>query len=41
MAATSPHPPDVPAFGVVGSFVVLPLLLVGLQAGRCLRLARA
>lgn len=41
MAATSPHPPDVPAFGIVGGFVVLPLLLVGLQAGRVLRLARA
>lgn len=29
------------AFAVVGTFVVLPLALVGLQAGRCLRLARS
>lgn len=28
-------------YAVVGGFVVLPLMLVGLQAGRCLRLARA
>jgi hypothetical protein len=28
-------------YAVVGGFVVLPLAVVGLQAGRCLRLARA
>jgi hypothetical protein len=41
MAATSSHAPGVPAFGVVGVFVVLPMVLVSLQAERCLRLARA
>jgi hypothetical protein len=41
MAATSSHAPGVPAFGVVGTFVVLPLVLVGIQAERCLRLSRA
>jgi type IV secretory pathway VirB2 component (pilin) len=41
MASTSPHPADLPAFGIVGGFVVLPLLFVGLQAARGLRLARA
>lgn len=41
MAATSSHAAGVPAFGVVGAFVVLPLVLVGIQAERCLRLSRA
>ncbi|HZX03342.1 permease prefix domain 1-containing protein [Kribbella sp.] len=41
MAATSNHAPGVPAFGVVGTFVVLPLVLVSIQAARGLRLARA
>ncbi|MFF0266037.1 permease prefix domain 1-containing protein [Kribbella sp. NPDC004536] len=41
MAATSSHAPGVPAFGVVGTFVVLPLVLVSIQAERCLRLSRA
>jgi len=41
MAATSTHAPGVPAFGVVGAFVVLPLALVSIQAERCLRLSRA
>lgn len=41
MAATSAHTPGVPAFGVVGTFVVLPLVLVSIQAARGLRLARA
>ncbi|GAA1109619.1 hypothetical protein GCM10009630_03300 [Kribbella jejuensis] len=41
MAATSSHAPGVPAFGVVGAFVVLPLVLVSVQAERCLRLSRA
>ncbi|WP_238162816.1 permease prefix domain 1-containing protein [Kribbella capetownensis] len=41
MSATGGRTPDLPAFGVVGTFVVLPLVFVGLQAGRCLRLARA
>ncbi|HWD80105.1 MAG TPA: permease prefix domain 1-containing protein, partial [Kribbella sp.] len=36
MTATSSHAPGVPAFGVVGTFVVLPLVLVSVQAGRCL-----
>ncbi|MFD7153279.1 permease prefix domain 1-containing protein [Kribbella sp. NPDC059898] len=41
MAATSNHAPGVPAFGVVGTFVVLPLAFVSVQAARGLRLARA
>jgi hypothetical protein len=41
MTATSTHAPGLPAYGVVGTFVVLPLALVSVQAGRCLRLARA
>lgn len=41
MTATSAHAPGLPAYGVVGTFVVLPLALVSVQAGRCLRLARA
>ncbi|MGW7681353.1 permease prefix domain 1-containing protein [Kribbella sp. NPDC054772] len=41
MAATSSHTPGIPAFGVVGTFVVLPLVLVSIQAERCLRLSRA
>ncbi|MFF0339175.1 permease prefix domain 1-containing protein [Kribbella sp. NPDC004875] len=40
MAATSSHTPGVPAIGVVGTFVVLPLVLVSVQAERCLRLSR-
>jgi hypothetical protein len=41
MAATSSHPNGLLDFGVVSAFVVLPLLLVGQQAARGLRLARA
>ena len=41
MSATSGHSPGLPAFGVVGTFVVLPLAFVGVQAGRVLRLARS
>jgi hypothetical protein len=41
MTATSAHAPGLPAYGVVGTFVVLPLAFVSVQAGRCLRLARA
>ncbi|MFC6158019.1 permease prefix domain 1-containing protein [Kribbella jiaozuonensis] len=41
MTATSSHPPGIPAYGIVGTFVVLPLALVSVQAARCLRLARA
>jgi hypothetical protein len=41
MAATTPHPMGLPAFSIVGSFVVLPLVFVSLQAARGLRLARA
>lgn len=41
MASTGPHPPGVPAFGIVGVFVVLPLFFVAVQAARGLRLARA
>ncbi|WP_202874844.1 permease prefix domain 1-containing protein [Kribbella kalugense] len=41
MTATSTHAPGLPAYGIVGTFVVLPLALVSVQAGRCLRLARA
>jgi hypothetical protein len=41
MATTSPHPDGAQDFGVVAAFVVLPLLAVGLQAARGLRLARA
>jgi hypothetical protein len=40
MASLSPDRLDVPALSVVGVFVVLPLLVVSIQAGRCLRLAR-
>ncbi|TCO46210.1 hypothetical protein EV646_107234 [Kribbella antiqua] len=41
MASTSTHPVAALDYAVVGGFVVLPLVLVGLQAGRCLRLSRA
>jgi hypothetical protein len=41
MALTSPHPNGLLDFGVVSGFVVLPLVLVGQQAVRGLRLARA
>ena len=41
MASTSTHPAALLDYAVVASFVVLPLVVVGLQAGRCLRLARA
>jgi hypothetical protein len=41
MTATSAHAPGLPAYGVVGTFVVLPLALVSVQAARGLRLARA
>ena len=41
MTATSSHAPGIPAYGVVGTFVVLPLALVSVQAARGLRLARA
>ena len=41
MAATSTHPVAFLDYAVVAGFVVLPLAVVGLQAGRCLRLARA
>jgi hypothetical protein len=41
MTATSTHAPGVPAYGIVGAFVVLPLALVSAQAARGLRLARA
>jgi hypothetical protein len=41
MATTSGRPVGALDLAVVGSFVVLPLVFVGLQAGRCLRLARA
>ncbi|MFI7059908.1 permease prefix domain 1-containing protein [Kribbella sp. NPDC050124] len=41
MASTSTRPGTLLDYAVVSSFVVLPLLVVGLQAGRCLRLARA
>ncbi|WP_371406087.1 permease prefix domain 1-containing protein [Kribbella sp. NBC_00662] len=41
MTATSSHAPGIPAYGIVGTFVVLPLALVSVQAARCLRLARA
>jgi hypothetical protein len=41
MAATSTHPVAPLDYAVVSGFVVLPLVVVGLQAGRCLRLARA
>jgi hypothetical protein len=40
MASTSAHVVLLD-YAVVGGFVVLPLAVVGLQAGRCLRLARA
>ncbi|WP_329004566.1 permease prefix domain 1-containing protein [Kribbella sp. NBC_00709] len=40
MTATSAHTPGLPAYGIVGTFVVLPLALVSVQAARCLRLAR-
>ncbi|MFI5691476.1 permease prefix domain 1-containing protein [Kribbella sp. NPDC051586] len=41
MTATSAHAPGLPAYGVVGTFVVLPLAFVSVQAARGLRLARA
>ncbi|TCC40508.1 permease prefix domain 1-containing protein [Kribbella speibonae] len=41
MALTSPHPNGLLDLSVVGTFVVLPLVLVGQQAARGLRLARA
>ncbi|WP_350279968.1 permease prefix domain 1-containing protein [Kribbella sp. HUAS MG21] len=41
MAATSAHPNGLLDFAVVSGFVVLPLLFVGQQAARGLRLARA
>jgi hypothetical protein len=41
MASTSTDGRAPLSFTVVGAFVVLPLALVGLQAGRCLRLARS
>ncbi|HET6987600.1 MAG TPA: permease prefix domain 1-containing protein [Kribbella sp.] len=41
MATTSGRPVGTLDLAVVGGFVVLPLVFVGLQAGRCLRLARA
>ncbi|MFG1819105.1 permease prefix domain 1-containing protein [Kribbella sp. NPDC049174] len=41
MGITSSHPNQVADFGAVGGFVVLPLLVVAISAGRCLRLARA
>ncbi|WP_405064294.1 permease prefix domain 1-containing protein [Kribbella sp. NBC_01505] len=40
MVSLGPGALDVSAVGVVAGLVVLPLLLVSLQAGRCLRLAR-
>jgi hypothetical protein len=40
MTSLSPGPIDVAAVSVVAGFVVLPLLFVSVQAGRCLRLAR-
>jgi len=41
MASTSTGREAPLSFAVVGAFVVLPLALVSLQAGRCLRLARS
>ena len=41
MASTSTDGRGPLSFAVVGIFVVLPLAVVGLQAGRCLRLARS
>jgi len=41
MATTSSRPAGALDLAVVGGFVVLPLAFVGLQARRCLRLARA
>jgi hypothetical protein len=41
MATTSGRPVGALDLAVVGSFVVLPLAFVALQAGRCLRLARS
>jgi hypothetical protein len=41
MASTSTRPVEVLDYAVVAGFVVLPLVVVGLQAGRCLRLSRA
>ncbi|MFI5733986.1 permease prefix domain 1-containing protein [Kribbella sp. NPDC051587] len=40
MVTLNPYPIDVQAVSVVAGFVVLPLCFVGVQAGRCLRLAR-
>jgi uncharacterized protein YfiM (DUF2279 family) len=41
MGLSSSRPNHLADFSAVGGFVVLPLVLVGLQAGRCLRLSRA
>lgn len=41
MASTSAHPDSVLDYSIVSSFVVLPLIVVGLQAVRGLRLTRA
>ena len=41
MASTSTHRAALLDYAIVSGFVVLPLVVVGLQAGRCLRLARA
>lgn len=41
MTSTSDHPDSVLDYSIVSSFVVLPLIFVGLQAVRGLRLARA
>jgi hypothetical protein len=41
MASASSHPDGLLDFGAVGGFVVLPLLVVALQARRCLTLSRA
>ncbi len=41
MAATSSGSAALLDYAIVSGFVVLPLVVVGLQAGRCLRLARA
>ncbi len=41
MASASTHPDGLLDFGAVGGFVVLPLVIVALQARRCLALSRA
>ncbi|TDD27850.1 hypothetical protein E1218_09305 [Kribbella turkmenica] len=41
MASTGTHAGMLLGYSIVSGFVVLPLLVVGLQARRCLRLARA